>query len=157
MQVLPPLVILESMTLTPVLHLSISPNGYTENHVKNSKNVAFISNCHNSKPKAHVASIEFSDERLINEISPGKDLEADEEQKKLLWCKSYQIYDNPNKHDPGELDKQSLEKISHLDVDFYRTFINPDPVLSEPRLGFVSKSVIYSQFVIESVLFEIIL
>lgn len=146
MQVLPPVVIPESMTLTPVLHLSISPSGHTENHVKNSKNIAFVSDSHNfefveEKPNTGDVNIAFSDERLINE--------ENEEQKKLLWCKSYQIYDNPNNHDPGELDKESMEKISHLDVDFYRTFINP--VLSETRLGLVSKSVIYHQFVIGSV------
>lgn len=149
---LPPVVIPQSMTLTPVLHLSISPSGLTENHVTNSNNIAFISNTHNfefpEKPK------EFSNERLINEVTPVEDLE--EEQKKLLWCKSYHIYDNPNKHDPGVLSKDSLEKISHRDIDFYRTFINPDPVLSENRLGFISKSVIYHQFLIRNCIYLIL-
>ncbi|XP_050300456.1 uncharacterized protein LOC126738979 isoform X2 [Anthonomus grandis grandis] len=56
--------------------------------------------------------------------------EREELKKKLLWYQSYHIYDNPNLHDPGRMDQKSLEKVSHVDLEFYKTFINPDPMMS---------------------------
>lgn len=64
---------------------------------------------------------------------------------------SFLIFDNPNQHDPGELDQESMQKMSQINIDFYKTFINPNPVISEQHfisdtsrnkvLGFESKMV----------------
>ncbi|KAH1027107.1 hypothetical protein HUJ05_000675 [Dendroctonus ponderosae] len=221
-QVLPPIVIKQGLTLRQVLNLSIGPNGKSSNQVQDTENVAYFATTSNdlrvswsskknedvwfndepisgplgeneenfnspivvdnneidapdvetvevqhqpeqdpphfptfptsqsscSQPEAFLHDIDNESQFVSNshlqppgnindllaELADSRNLSPELEaqlRNRILWYKSYHIFDNPNKHDPGPLDKKSLEKLSQIDLQFYKTFINPNPTLSQ--------------------------
>ncbi|KAL1510046.1 hypothetical protein ABEB36_004702 [Hypothenemus hampei] len=86
----------------------------------------------NHKKKIYQSSSNFKEN--LKKTTEHSNLTSEDEsefEKRMLVYKSFHIYDNPNRHDPGLLDKNSMEKLGDIDSQFYKMFINPDAATSK--------------------------
>ncbi|XP_066252721.1 uncharacterized protein [Euwallacea similis] len=96
-----------------------------------------------------------ADEEFVNKMHPNREgersvddivkslhsaqMENEEMRRKRPWYKSHNTYNSPNKHDLEELDQKSLEKLSEVDAEFYKTLVSPDTKMCEELTASISK------------------
>nr|XP_023024398.1 uncharacterized protein LOC111512496 [Leptinotarsa decemlineata] len=120
-----------SSSLTKVFSAENSEIISTANRLHYRKNEGAASSregLHEYKPSRMKRLRSFSDSELVLskngklKQSPADSLHNSERQKVL---QSYQLLDNKNQHDPGVLSALSLDVISTIDENVYKTYINP--------------------------------
>ncbi|XP_076252743.1 uncharacterized protein LOC143191481 isoform X3 [Rhynchophorus ferrugineus] len=141
-QKLPPITVSPGLTKTQVAYFAITSNGVTENFLNNSHNIRFIMTKDHSLMEEHFNKIHphgqtpmsRSDSKLFLKIKESllktaalqKEPINETDRDRQMVYQSFLIYDNPNFHLPEPLDKRSKEKMSMMNLDVYKTYINPE-------------------------------